>query len=121
MLQAMGGRGKEMNFHGDNTALLKNLFSVTEENKKAIFWALKPGKQDIDPLLVQQCPPGVTVTTMGDVQKKNTVWKSTGDKRNPLNATHSGRGLNRLVFQFEVDLDAMVEKKIENRTYKKHN
>ena len=50
---------------------------------------------------------------MGDVLKKNTVWKSTGDKRNPLNATHSGRGLNRLVFWFEVDLDAMVEKKMK--------
>ena len=67
MLQAMGGRGKEINFHGDDTALLQIIFSLTEENEGAVFWALKPGKQDIHPLLIQQCPPGVTVTTMGDV------------------------------------------------------
>ena len=83
---------------------------MTEEKGGAVYWALITGEQDIHPLLIQQCPPGVTVTIMGDVSKLNTVWKSTGETRNPLNATHSGRGLNRLVCWFEVDLDAMVEK-----------
>ena len=48
---------------------------------------------------------------MGGVSKKNSVWKSTGDNRNPLKVTHSGRGLNCLVCWFDVDLDTMVEKK----------
>ena len=81
---------------------------MTKENVGAVFWALKQGGQDIDPLLIQQCPPGVTVTILGDVSKLNIVWKSTGDKRNLLKATHSGLGLNCLVCWFEVDIDVMV-------------
>ena len=44
MLQVMSGRGKEMCFHGDDTVLLRILFSVTEENGGAVCWALKPGE-----------------------------------------------------------------------------
>ena len=38
MLQAMGGKGKEMNFHGNDIALFRIPFSVTEENGRAVFW-----------------------------------------------------------------------------------
>ena len=46
---------------------------MTEENGGAVFWASKVGEQDIYPPLIQQCPPGVTVTIMCDVSKLNTV------------------------------------------------
>ena len=37
----------------DDTAQLRFLVSVTEENVGAVFWALKQGTQGIHPLLIK--------------------------------------------------------------------